>query len=129
VWILVIDNDDDLRAAFGEALADSGLRSRQAKHGREGLDVIRQAVAAGDGPPAGIVLDLVMPHLDGWGFAQQLDADASLRGVPIIIATAFGHLTKAHALRFGSLPPPPVVAKPYDLNLMVERLLDVCGVS
>jgi len=126
-WVLVVDDDDELRDSLAEALVERGLAVQKAHHGRDALEVIQRNLAEGRRPPAAIVLDLQMPVLDGWGFAKAMDADPDLRGIPLVIATAFGHLTKAQAVRFGSLPPPPVVAKPYDLDTLIARLRDVCG--
>lgn len=126
-WVLIVDDDDELRESLSEALRERDMVVREANNGLRALELIRRCMVEGLAPPAAIVLDLMMPELDGWGFAQAMDADPALRGIPLVIATAFGHLTKAQAVRFGSLPPPPVVAKPYDLATLIARLRNVCG--
>src|SRR5438105_11269088 len=79
--VLVIDDDEDLRLLCGLFLRKGGFRVTQAADGREALDVARS-----DRPDL-ILLDLMMPVMDGWECLAELKADASLRDIPVFIIT------------------------------------------
>ena len=64
--VLVVDDEEMIRAVIAESLVDEGYRVVQAKDGQEALD----AVSAHR--PAVILLDMRMPVLDGWGFMREL---------------------------------------------------------
>lgn len=83
--ILIVDDDSTIREfhaqAVRSALAD-GRPIRQAANGREALDIMR------DDPPALVLLDLMMPELDGIGVLAAMQADERLAGIPVIVLTA-----------------------------------------
>jgi CheY-like chemotaxis protein len=81
--IVVVDDDTDLRALVGELLEDEGHDARLFENGREALEFLRR----GERPKL-ILLDLMMPEMNGWEFrARQLD-DAALRDIPVVVLTA-----------------------------------------
>lgn len=63
--VLVIDDDDDVCEILRESLSDDGYAVATVPHGAAALDLIR------DHQPAVIILDLRMPIMDGWSFAEQ----------------------------------------------------------
>jgi two-component system KDP operon response regulator KdpE len=79
--VLVTDDDEDLRLLCRLYLEQGGFRVMLATTGREALDRAR-----GDRPDL-ILLDLMMPVMDGWECLAQLKADAALRDVPVFIIT------------------------------------------
>ena len=81
--VLVVDDDADIRAAIAETLDDEGYRVAQAANGMAALDFLRRGAS-----PALILLDLWMPVLDGWGFLERRETDASLAAVPVIVMSA-----------------------------------------
>jgi CheY-like chemotaxis protein len=104
-FILVIDDDEDIRESLSDLLSDSGHRVRVAANGREGLRLLR-----GNPAPCMILLDLMMPIMNGWQFVQEQSGDPSLASIPVWVITAAGD---AH-------PPPAgvsgVLRKPFRLN-------------
>lgn len=85
--ILVIDDDEDLRAVLGAILEHAGYRVTLAASGREGL-----ARLAASPDTDLILLDLMMPDMDGWRFrAEQLKDPAAAR-VPVVVVTASRNL-------------------------------------
>ena len=79
--IYVIDDDGDLRLSVSQVLGDAGYRV-------ESFGSARQALAhleAGE-RPALIVLDLMMPEMNGWQFLER--ADSILGSIPVVIMTA-----------------------------------------
>jgi CheY-like chemotaxis protein len=82
--VLVIDDDPDIRKMIELALRLDGTRAESAM---DGVDALRKL--AGPELPSLILLDLMMPGMDGWTFAEKVAADERLRGIPIVIMTAF----------------------------------------
>ena len=78
--VLVVDDDDDIRAAERQLLTDSGFRVVEARDGAEAMWFMQHD------PPALVVLDVQMPGVDGPAFARELRM--GLRHVPLVILTA-----------------------------------------
>jgi signal transduction histidine kinase/CheY-like chemotaxis protein len=79
--ILVVDDDPRARKLAEKALTDAGYRVRCAAGGEEGLEV------AGEFAPAAVVLDLMMPGMDGFGFLKRFRATPAGRQTPVIVWT------------------------------------------
>jgi len=79
--VLVVDDDASVRRLVVETLQESDLRFGEAGDGEEAL-----AAIAGERPDA-IVLDLMLPKLDGFGVLERLHADPELRLIPVIVLT------------------------------------------
>lgn len=108
-WILVVDDDADIRAALSMALELDGHEVRTARNGLEAWELLLHA-----GPlPALVLLDLAMPVLDGPGLLARVRADGRLRGVPVVVVTAFGSLAGTVAGAQGYLH------KPVDLDVVL----------
>jgi CheY-like chemotaxis protein len=83
--VLVVDDDRDIRDSLVEVLEDQGYNALGAANGREALEVMRTALEL----PCVILLDLMMPVMDGWEFrAAQLENPAWLQ-VPVIVISAY----------------------------------------
>ena len=78
--VLVVDDDDDIRAAEHQLLKDNGYRVVEARDGAEALWYMQHD------PPSLVVLDVHMPGVDGPSFARELRM--GLRHVPLVILTA-----------------------------------------
>ncbi len=79
--VLVIDDDADQRAIMARFLAREGFRARTAGDGQAGLDLAREA------RPRAILLDVMMPGLDGWSVLSALKSDPNLRDIPVVMVT------------------------------------------
>jgi two-component system chemotaxis response regulator CheY len=108
--VLIVDDDPDIRDALGELLTARGYDVLSAANGREAL-----ALARTD-RPAAVLLDLMMPVMDGYGFMEERAKDTTLTSIPVAIITAGTHVDRE---RVGKCT--PVLAKPLDLR----RLMDV----
>jgi CheY-like chemotaxis protein len=81
--ILVVDDDTDLRETLGELLHEEGYDARLCENGRVALEQLRQ------GPrPRLILLDLMMPEMNGWQFREAQLEDEGLRDIPVVVMTA-----------------------------------------
>ena len=117
--VLLVDDDPDTRLVAGAALTQvAGWQVSEAASGPEGV-----ALARGE-PPDAVLLDLMMPEVDGRATLRRFQEDDRLRAVPVIVLTtnAAGFDTD-ELLRLGARG---VLAKPFDpftLHRQVATLL------
>ncbi|MCB9689680.1 MAG: response regulator [Alphaproteobacteria bacterium] len=80
--VLVVDDDFGTRRLLRQYLERAGLEARTAAHGEEALAMMRQQL------PGLVVLDLVMPVMDGLTFLRRMREDTAFDGVPVVVTTA-----------------------------------------
>jgi len=81
-YVLVVDDDPDALALMSALVKSMGIKVRVAQDGHEALECIREET------PGFVVLDLMMPRMDGFGVLSRLQLDPKTRGIPILILTA-----------------------------------------
>ena len=109
--VLIVDDDDSIRETLELVLQTYEYATATAAHGEEALAWLRQHVL-----PRLILLDLMMPVMDGWQLLEHLRQDDRLRQIPVIVITAFGR-------ELGSAGRFPSLRKPVEL----KDLLSVVG--
>ncbi len=115
--ILIVDDDQPLRESLREVLTDEGWEAVVASDGREALDLL-----ARDEPPCLILLDLMMPNMNGWQFrAAQLE-DPQIAGICTLVMTANLNLLAESPLRVDH-----VVRKPIALAPLLDLVAECCG--
>ena len=77
--ILVVDDDPDIRDSLREVLEDEGYGTSCVANGREALDFLRSGKR-----PCVILLDLMMPVMDGWQFLEEQKRDPALAAIPVL---------------------------------------------
>jgi DNA-binding response OmpR family regulator len=117
--ILVVDDDPDLLLLLRTTLESEGYAAALASDGRAALDRI------GEDEPDLILLDLMMPVLDGWGV---LDALAGTEAAPrvVVVSAKTGEQDMARAYEMGAAE---YVFKPYDPLILVKTIRLVLGRS
>jgi len=80
--ILVVEDDEDARILIRRALESAGCTVHEAENGREALRLLDETT------PDLILLDLMMPEMDGFEFIAELRADATRRHLPVVVVTA-----------------------------------------
>lgn len=122
--ILVVEDDEDIRAQVTMALEIEDYEVATARNGREGLEYLvgRDSSAW----PACIILDLMMPEMDGRTFMTILHRDHAdgLAKIPIIVATAKGSAVNPATLPFEF----DRVQKPFNLDELYETVRRNCRV-
>ena len=108
--ILLVDDDPDLVEILRILLEDRGYSVRCARNGREALESVAEE------RPAVILLDMLMPVMDGWRCAREVRARYG-RGVPIVVVTA-AESARARANTVGSVD--EVLAKPFDIGELLR---------
>lgn len=81
-YILIVDDDPDAQELMQDVVSAIGLDTRCASDGHEALDIVRNQV------PVLVLLDLMMPNLDGFSFFSRMRAVPATRHVPVIVVTA-----------------------------------------
>jgi CheY-like chemotaxis protein len=84
--ILLVDDDADMRESLAEALEEAGYTVDRAGNGQEALQKLRSHT--GSGRPVAILLDLLMPVMNGWQFCQVKSRDAAVADIPVIAMSA-----------------------------------------
>ncbi len=105
--ILIVDDDPHIRKMLVEVLTLEGYPTETATNGQEALDMLSPSA------PRIILLDLLMPVLDGRGVMQSLVSDPTARAAhKVILVSAFGNLEAARDLAVdGTLPKPFTVVQ------------------
>jgi CheY-like chemotaxis protein len=115
--VLVIDDDEDVREVVATVLGDAGFAVEVAGDGAEALRLLR-----GEGlAPCLILLDLMMPVMDGYRFRAAQRDDPALAAIPTIIFTAGGVGAEVEALAALA-----VVRKPIDLRRLLAIVRGHC---
>ena len=115
-YILVIDDDPDLRESLAAALSAAGHAFSMAK---DGLDALAQLRVEGP-PPCVILLDLMMPRMNGFELRSVMRSDPALSPIPVVVMTGAGSLATRRAAELDA----EILMKPVDLRdllMVVER--------
>ena len=86
--VVVVEDDELIRESLLEVLEENGYEAIGAGDGREALDKL----AALDAPPCLIVLDLMMPGMDGREFRKHQLEDPAIASIPVVVISAFRDL-------------------------------------
>ena len=116
---MVVDDRPDARYSLGHPLATAGFDVRETATGREALRLARLQVDA-------IVLDLVLPDMDGYDVLRKLKDDPATRSIPVILKTAV-YLDEGHrevALDAGAAA---YFAEPFDMQALVTTVRRALG--
>ena len=112
--VLVVEDEPHVLAFVAMVLEEEGYRVETATNGCEALDK-----ASAQAPDA-ILLDLIMPVLDGAGFLRACRANPLVQGVPVIVMSALG--THDHAETLGAQG---LLFKPFDYDVLLAMLAGV----
>jgi CheY-like chemotaxis protein len=118
--VLLVEDDPDIRLAMSELLEDEGYECVVATQGFEALDVLRRRI------PSLIIVDLLMPVMNGVEFLTQLRQDPRYRNIPVFIMTAANERIVGVKLEtLGAR----VVHKPVDVDMMKRLLAEYCPIA
>jgi two-component system, chemotaxis family, chemotaxis protein CheY len=115
--VLIVEDDADLREMMAQLLTLEGYHIETAANGREALQYLSEAPR-----PDVILLDLMMPIMDGWEFRKRQQDDPALADVPVIVLTA---LDQAQA-RARDLNGVDFLKKPLDFDRLLELVRRRC---
>jgi two-component system, OmpR family, response regulator len=116
--VLIVDDDQGIRGAVADILEDEGFRTAQATDGADALNFLADA----DGAPTVILLDLMMPVLDGWAFCKIRQGIQSLMEIPVIAVSAGSMLGNREPLRVDA-----TLGKPFDPDELTWLTIRMAG--
>lgn len=116
--VLIVDDDFDLRDTLAEVLQDEGFETATAANGVEALDYLRTHE-----PPGVILLDWMMPRMNGADFRKHQLEDPALAQIPVVLLTANARIEQMKA----QIGVADFLAKPVKLNHLLEVLERYCG--
>jgi CheY-like chemotaxis protein len=112
---MVVDDDRDIREAMRDILEEEGYPVVTAANGAEALALLERTPR-----PCVVLLDLMMPVMDGWEFLREGQARSVLAGVPVIVVTA-------STVREPPAGAAALLRKPLDLPSVLRILEEQCG--
>jgi CheY-like chemotaxis protein len=115
--VMVIEDNPDIQEALGDAFLHAGIAAVFAADGHEALAYLRS-----HDPPGLILLDLMMPRMDGMQFRAEQLRDPALADIPVVLLSADGKLDE----RVKAMSPAGYLAKPVQLVDLLEMVTRYC---
>lgn len=113
--VVYIEDEQEMIDLVRLILSRKGYEVIGANGGRQGLDLVRQEI------PQLILLDLMMPDLDGWDVYQQIKADDAVRRIPVIVITAKAQsIDKVLGLHIAKVD--DYISKPFSPQELIESV-------
>ena len=116
--VLVVEDDDDTRDSLEELLGNEGYGVLAAANGAAALRLLRAAPRARKPPCDLVILDLMMPVMNGWDFRARQRADPALAGIPVLLMSAGGHLASVS----GELQADDYISKPVEVPDFLDKI-------
>lgn len=106
--VLIVEDEQDIRDSVAEALSDEGYDVVRAADGAEALEKMHEC------HPVLVLLDLMMPRMNGWQFRTAQRSDPESAGIPVIVLSALGRVSDIDAADF--------LQKPFDLDRLLSAV-------
>jgi CheY-like chemotaxis protein len=113
--VLIVEDDQEIRETLKEIVAAEGYHTLEAQNGRVALDLIDRG-----NQPCLILLDLMMPEMNGWEFLEKRRQNAVIAAIPTVVVTAAG----LGATPFGATS---ILKKPILLLELISLIEKHCG--
>lgn len=111
--VVIVEDNEDIREAIAEILEDEGYDVALAEDGEHALRLLGEIAR-----PCLLLVDLIMPNMNGWQLLNALSNDDRLATIPVVVLSA--------AAKPDKLEGQTVVKKPLDLPLLLEIVRDHC---
>jgi DNA-binding response OmpR family regulator len=111
--VMVVEDEATLSEVMATALVDEGYRVLTAKDDQDALSLVQRR------PPDAIVLDLILPNLDGWQVVKWCRAHPTAATIPIIVVSA-----ARDAVQDADIQPLVFMEKPFDLDVFLVPVED-----
>lgn len=112
--ILIVEDDEDIRSVMVDLLESEGYITKAASNGREALDVLDSMAK-----PCLVLLDMMMPIMNGRQFLDAIMSDALLAPIPVLIVSAVADKTNTE----GSIG---FLKKPIDIDVVLNVVSQYC---
>jgi DNA-binding response OmpR family regulator len=114
---MIVEDDRDTREMLGRFLELEGFDVRTAENGQKALEGLRA-----DGPTCVILLDLMMPVMNGWQFREAQASDPRFSHIPVIVVTAAGARDDIPAINADAW-----LSKPVDFDRLLAAINPLCS--
>ena len=118
--IMIVDDEEDIRVSVGQIFEVSGYEVIKAEDGNDCLNKLERAI------PDIVILDIMMPGLNGWDVAARIKENSKWSEIPIVFLTAKGD---EMSIGMGGLASEEYVVKPFDIIKLKERVEDILNKS
>jgi CheY-like chemotaxis protein len=108
--VLIVEDDEGIRDTLRFALELENYDVVTAANGKAGLEILSQMPR-----PSLILLDLMMPVMNGWEFAESLRKDGDFTTIPVVLITAYGEQAKV-------VDSTGILEKPVDLEALFRMV-------
>jgi CheY-like chemotaxis protein len=116
--VMVVEDESAISDVIASALKDQGYRVLTARDGRDALQMLQRSL------PDAIVLDLMLPNVDGWQVIRWCRAHPPTIAIPIVVVSA-----ARDAPQDADIEPLVFVEKPFDLNVLLVLVEDAVSPS
>ena len=113
--VLIVEDDTDVREFMDVLLTMHGFETMTAANGREALERMRAR------RPCLVLLDLMMPVMDGWQFRAEQLSEPGIADVPVICVTAVAESERIESLKA------PCLRKPVEFQALLDAVEGACG--
>jgi DNA-binding response OmpR family regulator len=118
--IVCIEDEPEMIELIRLILGRRGFDVHGASGGKEGLELVREM------HPDLVLLDLMMPEMDGWEVYQQMKADTSIRDIPVVVVTARAqNIDKVLGLHIAKVD--DYIAKPFGPQELMDSVEKILG--
>lgn len=114
--IMIVDDEEDILFTVGRMLEMDGYKVITAENGKECLEKLKKET------PDLVLLDIMMPGLNGWDVAAKIKEDPQYKKIPIIFLTA---KADTMSVGMGGLAADDYIVKPFNVKELKERILQV----
>ncbi|MEE9440538.1 MAG: response regulator [Candidatus Thermoplasmatota archaeon] len=114
--IMIVDDEEDIRVSVGQIFEVSGYEVTKAEDGNDCLNKLERAI------PDLVILDIMMPGMNGWDVAARIKENSKWSKIPIVFLTAKGD---EMSIGMGGLASKEYIVKPFDIIKLKERVEEI----
>src|SRR5215210_4321884 len=114
--VLVVEDDEDMRELMNQFLHLEGFSPATARNGLEALNMLRSGIY-----PKVILLDLMMPIMDGWAFRRAQRTDPAIATIPVVVLSAAG------VDRLAEIEAAAAFTKPVNFERVLQTVRRLCA--
>ena len=114
--IMIVDDEEDIRVSVGQIFEVSGYEVIKAVDGNDCLNKLEHGI------PDLVILDIMMPGMNGWDVAARIKENPKWNEIPIVFLTAKGD---EMSIGMGKLASEEYVVKPFDIIKLKERVEEI----
>jgi len=114
--IMIVDDEEDIRVSVGQIFEVSGYEVIKAEDGNDCLNKLEKSL------PDIVILDIMMPGMNGWDVAARIKENSKWSSIPIVFLTAKGD---EMSIGMGGLASEEYIVKPFDIIKLKDRVVEI----